>query len=69
MCAAMLRGRHRGLPLALDRAVLLPHEFQTAKSAEMKSEEMRTPSVEAKRNASEIPLDAGKRSKALNIPI
>lgn len=69
VCAAMLRGRHRGLPLALDRAVLLPHEFQTAKSAEMKCEEMRTPSVEAKRNASEIPLDAGKRSKAFNIPI
>ncbi|EMD39626.1 hypothetical protein CERSUDRAFT_111935 [Gelatoporia subvermispora B] len=25
--AGMLRGRHRGLPVALDRAVLLPHEF------------------------------------------
>lgn len=24
----MLRGRHRGLPVALDRAVLLPHEFR-----------------------------------------
>ncbi len=23
----MLRGRHRGLPIALDRAVLLPYEF------------------------------------------
>lgn len=26
--AVMLRGRHRGLPIALDRAILLPHEFQ-----------------------------------------
>ncbi|THG92683.1 hypothetical protein EW026_g8305 [Hermanssonia centrifuga] len=26
-CAVMLRGRHRGLPIALDRAVLLPYEF------------------------------------------
>ena len=24
LCAVMLRGRHRGLPVAIDRAVLLP---------------------------------------------
>ncbi|ORX34133.1 cation transport protein-domain-containing protein [Kockovaella imperatae] len=24
----MLRGRHRGLPLAIDRAIILPHEYQ-----------------------------------------
>ncbi|KZT28729.1 TrkH-domain-containing protein [Neolentinus lepideus HHB14362 ss-1] len=28
LCAVMLRGRHRGLPVALDRAVLLPSEFR-----------------------------------------
>ncbi|EKM49791.1 uncharacterized protein PHACADRAFT_214314 [Phanerochaete carnosa HHB-10118-sp] len=28
ICAVMLRGRHRGLPVALDRAVMLPHEFK-----------------------------------------
>ncbi|KAH9922903.1 cation transport protein-domain-containing protein [Fomitopsis serialis] len=28
LCAVMVRGRHRGLPVALDRAVLLPHEFE-----------------------------------------
>ena len=27
LCAVMLRGRHRGLPTSLDRAILLPHEF------------------------------------------
>ncbi|OJT12976.1 hypothetical protein TRAPUB_10453 [Trametes pubescens] len=27
VCAVMLRGRHRGLPVALDRAVLMPREF------------------------------------------
>lgn len=26
LCAVMLRGRHRGLPVAIDKAVLLPHE-------------------------------------------
>ena len=25
----MLRGRHRGLPVAIDRAVMLPFEFQS----------------------------------------
>jgi hypothetical protein len=27
----MLRGRHRGLPVAIDRAILLPSEFTQAK--------------------------------------
>ncbi|KAI0642944.1 TrkH-domain-containing protein [Trametes meyenii] len=27
ICAVMIRGRHRGLPVALDRAVLMPSEF------------------------------------------
>jgi hypothetical protein len=26
LCAVMLRGRHRGLPVAIDRAILLPDE-------------------------------------------
>ncbi|KAI0941630.1 hypothetical protein AcW1_003472 [Taiwanofungus camphoratus] len=28
ICAVMLRGRHRGLPVAIDRAVMLPFEFK-----------------------------------------
>ncbi|KAI5890192.1 TrkH-domain-containing protein [Schizophyllum commune H4-8] len=28
LCAVMLRGRHRGLPVAIDRAVMLPNEFK-----------------------------------------
>ncbi len=27
ICAVMLRGRHRGLPVALDRAIVFPTEF------------------------------------------
>ena len=30
ICAVMLRGRHRGLPVAIDRAVMLPVEFSQA---------------------------------------
>jgi len=29
----MLRGRHRDLPVAVDRAILLPHEFSEAQTA------------------------------------
>ncbi|KAH9850186.1 TrkH-domain-containing protein [Lenzites betulinus] len=32
VCAVMLRGRHRGLPVALDRAVLMPSEFLVIRS-------------------------------------
>ncbi|KAJ3890076.1 cation transport protein-domain-containing protein [Lentinula edodes] len=28
VCLVMLRGRHRGLPVAIDRAVMLPSEYQ-----------------------------------------
>lgn len=27
MCAVMLRGRHRGLPLAIDPSIMLPSEL------------------------------------------
>jgi len=30
LCAVMIRGRHRGLPVAIDRAVLLPDETLAA---------------------------------------
>lgn len=30
LCLVMLRGRHRDLPQAIDRAILLPHEFSRA---------------------------------------
>lgn len=30
----MLRGRHRGLPVAIDRAVLLPSEYAKEKQSE-----------------------------------
>ncbi|KAF8435126.1 cation transport protein-domain-containing protein [Boletus edulis BED1] len=30
VCLVMIRGRHRGLPVALDRAIVLPYEFERA---------------------------------------
>jgi hypothetical protein len=40
ICIVMLRGRHRGLPVALDRAIVFPTEF-THKASE-KVKEMKT---------------------------
>lgn len=34
LCAVMIRGRHRGLPVAIDRAVLLPDEHLAAAEEE-----------------------------------
>ncbi|KLO13675.1 TrkH-domain-containing protein [Schizopora paradoxa] len=34
VCCVMLRGRHRGLPVAIDRAVLLPSEYAKDKRAD-----------------------------------
>lgn len=34
LCAVMLRGRHRGLPVAIDRAILLPGEHLAAAEEE-----------------------------------
>jgi len=30
ICAVMLRGRHRGLPVAIDRAIMLPSQVEKA---------------------------------------
>lgn len=32
MITVMIRGRHRGLPVAIDRAIMLPSEFEKANS-------------------------------------
>ncbi|KAI0042575.1 hypothetical protein FA95DRAFT_1564224 [Auriscalpium vulgare] len=50
VCAVMLRGRHRGLPVAIDRAVVLPfeyrkHEEQDAEADELHSPQQRRPSM------------------------
>ena len=45
LCAVMIRGRHRGLPVAIDRAVLLPGEYLAKAEEEdafIRLERMRT---------------------------
>ncbi len=39
LCAVMLRGRHRGLPDAIDRSVLLPQEMHRQSKMEMEYRE------------------------------
>ena len=40
VCLVMIRGRQRGLPVAIDRAIMLPREFQRELSKELKEFEM-----------------------------
>jgi Trk-type K+ transport system membrane component len=41
LCAVMLRGRHRGLPVAIDKAILLPTEAEEAMMFELEEEDAR----------------------------
>ena len=34
LCAVTMRGRHRSLPMSLDRAIMLPHEFDKKEKEE-----------------------------------
>ena len=46
LCAVMIRGRHRGLPVALDRAIMLPKEFlelASEKALQMKRKQVGQP--------------------------
>jgi Trk-type K+ transport system membrane component len=43
ICLMMIRGRHRGLPYALDRAVMLPNERLTVAGQEDDAEERPRP--------------------------
>jgi hypothetical protein len=51
ICIVMLRGRHRGLPVALDRAIVFPTEFVHKASEKAKA-------MKAKRRA-EVATDRG----------
>ncbi|ORY31209.1 cation transport protein-domain-containing protein [Naematelia encephala] len=41
VCVVMLRGRHRGLPVAIDRAVMLPRDFTAQEEEEFEEERSR----------------------------
>ncbi|SCV68413.1 BQ2448_534 [Microbotryum intermedium] len=38
LCAVMFRGRHRGLPVAIDRSILLPSEIKTAETGSIRGD-------------------------------
>lgn len=40
LCAVMLRGRHSGLPVALDRAIVFPTEFAREESEKVATEQL-----------------------------
>jgi len=40
LCAVMLRGRHSGLPVALDRAIMFPTEFSREENEKVATEQL-----------------------------
>ena len=40
LCTVMLRGRHSGLPVALDRAIVFPTEFAREESEKVATEQL-----------------------------
>ena len=73
VCLVMIRGRQRGLPVAIDRAIMLPREFQRELSKELKEFEMadegqRTTNLGAilegnamKKNPASVPMEENER--------
>lgn len=61
ICAVMIRGRHRGLPVAIDRAVLLPSEFKRQEPPPLEEEEYVDVADESVVGERTAPGDAGTR--------
>ena len=55
VCLVMLRGRHRGLPVALDRAVLLPSEFLATLPRQRSAPDEKKDAERAKSELSNVP--------------
>ncbi|KAI0343670.1 hypothetical protein BDW22DRAFT_1356171 [Trametopsis cervina] len=66
VCAVMLRGRHRGLPVAIDRAVILPFEFRDENDSSQLGEEgvsmRRTFTQQSRRSHQRESFDRGLNS-------
>ncbi|EKM53378.1 uncharacterized protein PHACADRAFT_211077 [Phanerochaete carnosa HHB-10118-sp] len=64
VCAVMLRGRHRGLPVAIDRAVMLPFEFRASDMHDEEPQDVASP----RRNSQDSPYANGTHNDTGNPP-
>ncbi|KAL4064271.1 cation transport protein-domain-containing protein [Scleroderma yunnanense] len=58
ICLVMIRGRHRGLPVAIDRAIMLPFEFKVERSPDAQVEN--PPSEDEMRSRPPLPNGLGE---------
>jgi hypothetical protein len=65
ICVVMLRGRHRGLPVALDRAIVFPTEFVQKASEKVKEMKMKR-RVEADPGAATTVVGQGEKLSPVN---
>jgi len=66
LCAVMLRGRHRGLPAAIDRSVLLPVELHRQAAMEREFRETQDVMREALATARSRTLKASAEDEVLD---
>lgn len=64
--AVMIRGRHRGLPVAIDRAVMLPKDFSVAEENAFNAEADRLSRARSRREGS---LTATARGGSFSFPV
>ena len=67
LCAVMLRGRHRGLPVAIDRAVLLPSEsLGYAEEEDARKKATHGAAAPSRSGTEAVPNSASVRRRAVN---
>ncbi|EIW80365.1 TrkH-domain-containing protein [Coniophora puteana RWD-64-598 SS2] len=60
VCIVMLRGRHRGLPVAIDRAVMLPSEFKRVDAEVAQAEDDDAAAASLRERALDIDLNGSR---------
>ncbi|KAI9568878.1 cation transport protein-domain-containing protein [Boletus coccyginus] len=67
VCLVMIRGRHRGLPVAIDRAIVLPYEFERAQDNPDLPARRRRTAVQVDIMLAPFPIPFGDLQKTLKV--
>jgi hypothetical protein len=66
ICIVMLRGRHRGLPVALDRAIVFPTDFVRKASEKAKEMKMKRRTRAAATAGPAMTIEQGEKLPPVN---
>lgn len=66
ICIVMLRGRHRGLPVALDRAIMFPTDFMRKANEKAKEIKMKRRTRTAATAGAVMAVEQGEKLSPVN---